>query len=331
MRKNVLFLCSLIAIFGFLSCQIGLGEAVDTVAPTITIQNPPLDSIVRGNFLVGGVYEDDGTIESCSIVLESTDGTNLKYEYNADVDSESKTWKAVVDIKAKKVIDAPYQISVIMKDKGGHKSLQTRQFKVDNTPPVVVLQRPATKIQKDVVPDSYGQLFTLSGQAADDSNISSITINVYSDPEKTKLIHSVDLNNVPPTIDLDAAKFEEGIENDYSKIYGSNQKEGTKDFYCSIIAYDSAQYYPIDGSAQTEEDKKGNAIDYYYLYEDISTIILGDYKITDVYKMLSGKYALTDTSRNVESVIEEILQLLEKNKISDNTECWLVRYIHWKD
>lgn len=315
MKYLKILLCSFLLVVGTLSCQIGLGEAVDTVAPTIKIQNPPLDSIVRDDFLISGEYEDDGSIEYCSITMESTDGTNLKYELDANVDQEKKIWSKSVDVKANKIFDGPYQITVEMKDKGGHKTIQTRQFTVDNTPPVVVLQRPATKIKEGITPDSYGQLFTLSGQAADDSNISSITVNVFSDPEKTKLIHSIELNNVPPTIDLDAAKFEEGIENDYSKIYGSSLKEGTKDFYCSIIAYDSAQRYPVDGSAQTPEDKKGNAIDYYYLYEDISSLVLGDYKITEIYKMLSGKYS-ANSSRSLEDIVSEITKLLDENRIT---------------
>ena len=315
MKYFKILLCSFLLVVGTLSCQIGLGEAVDTVAPTIKIQNPPLDSIVRDDFLISGEYEDDGSIEYCSITMESTDGTNLKYELEADVDQEKKIWSKSVDVKANKIFDGPYQITVEMKDKGGHKTIQTRQFTVDNTPPVVVLQRPATKIKEGITPDSYGQLFTLSGQAADDSNISSITVNVFSDPEKTKLIHSIELNNVPPTIDLDAAKFEEGIENDYSKIYGSSLKEGTKEFYCSIIAYDSAQRYPVDGSAQTPEDKKGNAIDYYYLYEDISSLVLGDYKITEIYKMLSGKYS-ANSSRSLEDIVSEITKLLAENRIT---------------
>ena len=315
MKYFKILLCSFLLVVGTLSCQIGLGEAVDTVAPTIIIQNPPLDSIVRDDFLISGEYEDDGSIEYCSITLESTDGTNLKYELEADVDQEKKIWSKSVDVKANKIFDGPYQVTVEMKDKGGHKTIQTRQFTVDNTPPVVVLQRPATKIKEGITPDSYGQLFTLSGQAADDSNISSITVNVFSDPEKTKLIHSIELNNVPPTIDLDAAKFEEGIENDYSKIYGSSLKEGTKEFYCSIIAYDSAQRYPVDGSAQTPEDKKGNAIDYYYLYEDISSLVLGDYKITEIYKMLSGKYS-ANSSRSLEDIVSEITKLLAENRIT---------------
>ena len=315
MKYFKILLCSFLLVVGTLSCQIGLGESVDTVAPTIIIQNPPLDSIVRDDFLISGEYEDDGSIEYCSITLESTDGTNLKYELEADVDQEKNIWSKSVDVKANKIFDGPYQVTVEMKDKGGHKTIQTRQFTVDNTPPVVVLQRPATKIKEGITPDSYGQLFTLSGQAADDSNISSITVNVFSDPEKTKLIHSIELNNVPPTIDLDAAKFEEGIENDYSKIYGSSLKEGTKEFYCSIIAYDSAQRYPVDGSAQTPVDKKGNAIDYYYLYEDISSLILGDYKITEIYKMLSGKYS-ANSSRSLEDIVSEITKLLAENKIT---------------
>ena len=116
-----------------------------------------------------------------------------------------------------------------------------------------------------------------------------------TDPECTVEKHHVDITNVPPTISLDVAKFVAGEVNDYSKIYGSANKDGKKQFYCSIVAYDEAQRYPVSGE-QTEADKLGNPTNTYYLYNEIGDI-LADYKVTELYSIMSGTFTTSDTAR----------------------------------
>ena len=187
-----------------------------------------------------------------------------------------------------------------------HETIVTRQFRIDNTPPVLIIERPSSKSNSaENSIDSYGQAFTLEGQSADDNDVKSIEVRVYNElpnPEKEETLNPkiITLNNVPSRINMDIAKFVEGKENDYSEIYGSNIREGsiTKKYYFELIAYDSAVRYPIDGSKQQEEDLKGNKADSYYLYSDVSTDILSKYKITDVYHILSGTYKETNTEES---------------------------------
>ena len=61
----------------FFSCQVGLGEAVDTRPPTITIEKPEVDKVIRDKFLISGTWEDDGTIDNVYVVLNRTDGKLL--------------------------------------------------------------------------------------------------------------------------------------------------------------------------------------------------------------------------------------------------------------
>lgn len=70
-------LASFLSIF-LLSCEIGLGAAVDTTAPVISISNPPVDAVVRDAFAFSGSYSDDGTVIAASITLS---GVNVSGSY----------------------------------------------------------------------------------------------------------------------------------------------------------------------------------------------------------------------------------------------------------
>lgn len=322
--KNILktfFILILSSIF-FLSCEIGLGASVDTEAPQLEIQNPSPDAIIRGAFKIGGIWSDDGTIETVTVKLSRTDGKGSEIEYQANFaesnDDSPNTWNCIINPQdsANTVLDGNYIAQVDITDGGKHTTTKTVQFAIDNTAPVIVLQRPSTKDDAQQL-DSYGQKFTLEGQAADDNNVSLIEVQIFADKECTTLLHTVPLSNVPNSINLDVAEFKENVETDYSKIYGSTQKSGQKNFYCKVVAYDGAVYYPYDRT-QTPEDLKGNKTNIYYLYEDIATAVLGEVKITDVYHILSGVYGLEKNStRSAEtnSLITKVKSTLEKNVV----------------
>lgn len=313
-------------IFGsifFLSCEIGLGASVDTEAPNLEIQNPSPDAIIRGAFKIGGTWSDDGMIETVTVKLTRTDGKGKDIEYQATFaesnNDSPNTWNCIINPldSANIVLDGNYVAQVDITDTGKHTTTKTVQFAIDNTAPIIVLQRPSTKNDAQQV-DSYGQKFTLEGQAADDNNVSLIEVQIFADKECTTLLHTVPLSNVPNSINLDVAEFKENIETDYSKIYGSTQKMGQKNFYCKVVAYDGAVYYPYDRT-QTPEDLKGNKTNIYYLYEDIATAVLGEVKITDVYHILSGVYGLEKNStRSAESnsLITKVKATLEKNVVN---------------
>ena len=280
----------------FTSCEIGLGAAVDTLVPTISIDSPAADSTIRDSFSFRGTWSDDGAIMGLTVTLNTIEGdtvgqpalTKSGIVNHAQVIGQPNTWECTVEPGSEGLKDGKYEATVTITDMAGHATSVNRQITVDNTAPVVVLQRPGTDLEAAAGEmDSYGQTLSLEGQAADDSSISHIDVKVYADSKLTQLLDTVTLTNVPPTISLDVAKFG---EIDYTKIYGSSEKQGTKYFWCEIEAYDSAERYPADGSEQSEEDKNGNCEKTYYLYEEIATSVLSQYKITELYKMKSGTW-----------------------------------------
>ncbi|WP_022933516.1 hypothetical protein [Treponema bryantii] len=316
MKKIAFALLTIFSLF-VISCEIGLGASVDTDPPSLNISNPPVDAIIRDDFALSGTWTDDGEIGSIAVELSRTDGNGEKLSYTGTFAEDSRkggsgTWSIDIPAKSSSITDGTYQAVVTIKDATDRTTIQNTTFTIDNTAPIIVLQRPGTDLNASLAnADTYGQLFTLEGLGADDNNIDHIDIDIYADKNKTqkKNTSPITLKNVPPSISLNVAKY--GDET-YTAIYGnvSSSNIVPAQFYCTINAYDGAQSYP-SGREQTDEDKLGNHTDTYYLYEDISESILNDIKITELYHILSGK-SVDLASRSARSH-SEIIQILNSN------------------
>ena len=314
--RNKIFgiLFSLGIIFLFVtSCEVGMGASVDTEPPELVINTPESASIIRGTFALNGTWTDDQVVAKVSCTLTNTENEQKKYYVEGEASvvlPGHGEW--TITVEKDSIPDGSYDASVSVFDAVGHETKAIRQFVIDNTPPVVVLKRPSSRkgeIDNNNI-DGYGQLFTLNGLAADDSGVGLIEVSIYSDEELANLVKTVSIKNVPNTISLDVAEFREGEANDYSIIYGSTSRTaGEQKRWCKVIAYDGAQFYPADGTEQSEEDKKGNAATGYFLYEDLSSTLLNTYKITDLYAMLNGSYTGERSAAN------SVISTLDENKI----------------
>ena len=166
----------LLFIMIFFSCEIGLGESVDTETPGGAITSPEVDAVIRDAFAIKGSWTDDGSLNSVSVTLKNT-STSLSHSYGATVKNDG-SWYCEIDPENDGLADGSYLATVVITDNGGHKSTLTRSYTIDNTPPLIVLTRPSTK-SSSASADSYGRTFVLKGQAADDNNVSKILVNVY--------------------------------------------------------------------------------------------------------------------------------------------------------
>ena len=281
---------------GMTSCEVGLGASVDTQPPTVDVQVPSADFIVRDIFTMKGNCSDEQGLQSITVTLRNSQTGEFypktETPYEAKINKEQTEWECVVDpfAEGNKIPDGSYEATVIATDKAGRKTSATKSFKIDNTPPLLILTRPATKLTSEgkIDPssvDTYGQELSITGQVADDSNVDLIEINVYDDQNKLKA--SVPLTNVPPTIDMSVATWQ---DENYNLIYGDS-KDGTKLYWCEVIVHDEAKKLPL------EEGDKGNTITYYYFNDDIYSDLLSVYKATELYKILNGSY----TRENIKS------------------------------
>ncbi|MBP0978982.1 MAG: Ig-like domain repeat protein, partial [Oscillospiraceae bacterium] len=331
-----------LAAAGGCKVEIGLGPSVDASAPTLTVnETPRAGDVVRDKFLLSGTCTDDTEPLGLTVTFTSTkSGSSLKYTFAGENDeglpvNKDGTWSLLVNpFKDEEngwdgILDGEYEVVVYVTDKGKHEISEKRLFRIDNTAPVIVLDRPSTKsTATKTAMDSYGQSFTLEGQSADDNDVKLIEINVFDEAPKAdtetdeddeipavKPLYTITLNDVPARINMDAAKWrqtEEYTDPDtgevtsvypYEKIYDpltedalSVQKKGTKPLYFTMNAYDSAVRYPVsldsnDKDGPKSDDEKGNCTNgVYYLYEDISEIV-SSYKITGLYNIFSNVYA----------------------------------------
>ena len=144
----------------FSSCEIGLGESVDTEAPTIEIASPASGVTIRDDFCISGKWDDDGQIQSLQLSLTPVD-SNGKSGSNAALtkagvvsdNKEGRTWTCVINPVEEGIKDGTYEIKAVISDGGGHSTTITREITLDNTAPVVVLQRPST--EKDAAVSIY--------------------------------------------------------------------------------------------------------------------------------------------------------------------------------
>lgn len=326
---TIFLIAAVLSAISFFSCEVGLGGAVDIQPPALSITSPGVDSVIRDNFILEGTCSDDGKIASITATLTPTVArANTRKviitEYDITYDAKDRgagVWTIPVDTlrsDGKKLIaDGSYQVTIAVKDGSGRTTTQSTTLTIDNTPPIIVLQRPGTDINADNS-DTYGQLLSIQGQGADDNNIDHIDVTVYDNkngPDVSTVTKTITLSNVPGSINHDLAKYTDpdqtkyaDLIQNYKDIYGdlSPDEFVAKQFYCTIKAYDSAKRYPKAGE-EAADDALGNFTDVYYLYEDISLAVLKNYKINEVYK-IQADANLLDAGRAAEtdSVLDEL-------------------------
>ena len=208
LRNVVLSFFGLVSIFILSNCQIGLGEAVDVQPPTIFLTSPQADALVRDTFVIEGTYSDDLSVGEISITLKEV-YTNVEYkQINAvikpDSDGTKGTWTCSINPKELGIIDGTYVATVSAMDTYLHTGKATQTFSIDNTAPLIVLTSPSSKTIDN--PTSYGQVFSVEGKAADDSDVDSIDAIIY-DSETNEEIARKTITNVSTQIQIDVATW----------------------------------------------------------------------------------------------------------------------------
>ena len=331
MKKNSLFglilglgLIAFTAAVSITSCEVGLGQAVDVLSPELTINYPVTGSIVRDEFAISGTFDDDGKIESVKVVIRPTEeGSNAKiHEYTASFDQENKTWLCAINPFNDKdlVIDGSYEATIEIADTAKHITTKSRQFTVDNTPPVLAITRPSAVAPQKTDStdyDSYGQDFIISGHVGDSCDSKYMSVNVY-DMQGNSLYTTPSKIKIDSDFSVTLASYGAQTGSDekkaYDAIYGDNPNAGTKAFLCAITGYDCAEVVPKDGS-EPPQTQQGNEATFFYMYEgDLYNDVFYPYGTSNAYKILSGVFNNSDArSVSADKTAAEVKILLEKS------------------
>ena len=130
--KNVLkhSILSILLIALFISCEIGLGNSVDTEVPVQEIKtpDPATVAVIRGDFPIIGNWSDDGTIDFVTVTIKND--TSTVFEGNASVNTSGSgegTWSCKVSPGENGIKDGSYYVSVKIQDTAGHSSIASSQ------------------------------------------------------------------------------------------------------------------------------------------------------------------------------------------------------------
>ena len=315
----------------FISCEVGLGSAVDTGDPVVNITYPSENSIIRESFVVSGTCDDETGINRVEIYVKKG-GTEISGSRKVAPfdDDYKKTWKIELNVKENGVYPfedgSDYIICARSFDNAGRKSAEnTIPVIIDNTAPFVVLTNPSTVLNdENSIEDAsgFGSSIKIQGTANDltiGKSATSLVFTVFD--QNDNFIAQRTMNSVPSSLGLTIGEYEEdgtSQSNDfYKKLYGEvGEVVDTKYYKFKISVSDAARTYKGEGSV-TSENERGNVSDCYYLNDEIFTPVIYE-NSTDldaIYEIIK-KDARNETLSESE---KSILETLEKFKnLSDD-------------
>ena len=277
-----------IPLISTLSCTIGLGEAVDVSAPTLSISYPPSGAIIRESFFLTGDCNDDGVVSKVHVdVKNNNTGAAI---YSGDARIEGKTWiielntfnsSAYESTNGWQYADGTYEVAVVATDASGKSSgVASRTFDIDNTAPFFIIQKPGVTVASGKSASPYGTTFSINGTIADLHEISLMALDVYNKDGTKKIASSENFyQDYVPTAggtSLDFAKSDDDGSADYSRyvtLYCDGEsdkslegKSETKYYSCTVTLSDAAKVYRNPGDSG---EGKGNTTTEVYLYDDV--------------------------------------------------------------
>lgn len=325
-----------VLVWAFISCEVGLGDSVDTTPPTMKITYPPSNSVIKGAFTLAGTSSDDQGISKVVVTVYDSEGKLVKMKN--DDGTESESIQAVVEDNGTKwrvslnkpdaagnvpLPDGTYKFSAVATDTSGRTSnVPERSFDIDNTPPLFIISSPAVTDADNAT--EYGSVFSISGKIADNHSVRMMNVSV-SDKDGKPLsgTETVKWNftNIETSggTNITAARYstrndldekEQNLHANYSKIYNV-EKGGDQIFTCSVELMDSAHVWNNPVYEDTESipnSTDGNKTTSLWLNDDIYEKLMGansQYKfdISDIKKIWNG----AETN-------DDVLNLLKQTK-----------------
>lgn len=328
MRKLFGFLFVIATFVCVLSCNVGLGESVDTEPPTVSVLYPPESSVIRDSFILSGKTDDDKEVKEVQIIVKEINGNDAKPVQTHVVKPTDDVWQVELNVKNETDIlyplkDGKYTVDITSTDTAGRVSgISSRTFEIDNTAPVFVIKSPGITNIESATP--YGSIFKVVGTIADDHEIEKMTVNIKDEAGNESVTwteENVDTAGGTEVVfaryNKDAADGEDVYNDRYLQIYGK-ETTGDKAFLCTISVADKARTYKNPDDLTKSEG--GNSTEGLYLNDDIYDELMGKnskYKLTasDFKKILNGTYG-SSTVVSSENQIEQ--SKTPENKVEQN-------------
>ena len=326
------------------SGEVGLGDAVDTAAPTVELSYPPKNVIIRDTFVASGTCNDDLIVASVKVTVTNTSTKTVYGPYDATLNLDRTEWtvelnqknggkKTAVDYDAYNAYkqwefpDGSYIVTAVAYDKKNNASPEASvPVAIDNTAPVLLVSKPlATGTEKASV---YGRTINITGDVAEEHESSKLTLyykeydettNEFID-EELKILEMKGFGTMSSDSPLTIAKYNKSLEaeaddvlhSNYLKIYGENidlTQSNKKLYYCGFMLEDNAKLFQTPGDTGVEG---GNKSEQYYILsdsynEDLFSENTYSLNARNLMLLLSGKSSYT------EEQISKITELLKQS------------------
>lgn len=319
---SVSFLAFLAVVFS--ACDVGLGEAVDTEKPTISIEYPPKNVVIKEDFVISGKCHDETSMKSVALAFQNSESDHVE-KFTATLAQDKNSWSARINEydseKGKYLLpDGTYFVTAVATDSSGRQQEDKMTLRIDNTPPMIVLTNPGT-VENEENPlekaGGFGATIKIQGSVSDFSvtdndSGSKLVFTVFD--KNDKFLAYRELSNIPPSLGIIIGEYTDGTENltdsnqFYKKIYGAaGSVVDTKYRKFKITVSDSARTYK--GSAVNNE--RGNISECYYLKDEIYTDVnnkfsIGNSDLYEIIKKQAGKTGeLTDHEKTILSSLEK--------------------------
>ena len=135
MKKVLLALSALISLFWISSCDVGLGQEVDLIAPVLTVESPSNNAFVPRNFSIEGIATDNIGCEKIRFYYKyRLNGTEYKGSKECGVFGDRFSCPFTFD----KDVEVSFEITALDKNKNGSEySSASKTYIIDSNDPKV--------------------------------------------------------------------------------------------------------------------------------------------------------------------------------------------------
>ena len=154
----------------FMTCDPGLGKAVDTQAPKVEIEFPLTKSVLKGGFTIKGVASDEVKVASCVVTFKNIKTTSEK-SFTATVEGDK--FSVSINPQNDGLLDGDYNVTVTVSD-AYRNSKADVVYTIDNTAPTVLITSPNSYSESNW-PNMY-RTFNIKGEVYDATNLESVTV-----------------------------------------------------------------------------------------------------------------------------------------------------------
>ena len=314
---GLLFFALLFAALATSTCSqhIALGGGVDILPPSGKILYPDAgETPIRGSFVLKGTAKDDEGVKAVSIVFENIETKEQRGPFAAVVSNPGAynvSWTAHIDnestetvpghelVKLYPIPDGEYAAIVTVTDSNNKTSQFTKNYKIDNTPPVFIVSRPSTIIVNDesaAQADPYGSIFTVVGQAEDKNKIEDLTLKV----DGTNI--SISKKFVGKNVNEEIATATKNGPDFIDPLYQYNANNGSPKIKAHVFLTDNARSFRGSG-----EEGQGNTSEWYYVRDkDIRSVLEKGYTADIINDYFAGKKGSASSSNKTDRLLTKL-------------------------